>query len=98
MAVVHALIIKSKPSITDVSGFAAKIKAGYEKVDIVKSVRVGESINSVEQNKGYNFTLLLEFEDEATLKKYLEAPEAQAKKAQYLDPNVEEIIIIDFKY
>lgn len=107
MAVVHALIIKSKPSVTDAAKFAAGIKEGYEKVDIVKSVRVGSSINSEAENKGYNFTLLLEFEDEAvrnldflsctkyspcgiqTLKGYLASPELQAKKAEFLDPNVE---------
>ena len=66
MTVVHVIIAKSKPSAgPNVAGFVAGVKAAYEKVASVKSVRVGESINSAEQNKGFNFTLLLEFEDEA---------------------------------
>ncbi|KAF7967350.1 hypothetical protein HWV62_34653 [Athelia sp. TMB] len=74
------------------------VKARYEQVEIVKSVRVGESINSPEQHKGFDFTLVLEFEDEAALQKYLEHPETKAKKAELLDPYAEETIIVDFKY
>ena len=66
MTVVHIIIAKSSPSSgRNFAAFAARVKARYEQVDIVKSVRVGESINSSEQHKGYDFTLVLEFEDEA---------------------------------
>ncbi|KAF7964589.1 hypothetical protein HWV62_5379, partial [Athelia sp. TMB] len=90
MTVVHVIIARSKPSAgSNVAGFVAGVKAAYEKVASVKSVRVGESINSAEQNKGFNFALVLEFEDEAALKKYLEHPETQAKKAEHLDAKAE---------
>lgn len=66
MAIVHALIVKGKAeAIANPDLFASKVIAGFATVDIVKSVRAGYSINGAEQHKGYNFTLLLEFEDEA---------------------------------
>lgn len=66
MTIVHAVIVKAKvDAVANPDAFVLKVAEGFKTVEIVKSVRTGYSINSSEQNKGYNFSLLLEFEDEA---------------------------------
>lgn len=66
MPILHILLIKVKDEVTkDLPVFIEEAKNAYSKVESVKSVRVGESINAASENKGYNFSLLLEFEDEA---------------------------------
>jgi hypothetical protein len=75
MPVVHILLGKIKSDLKaglrtnevggkrgDFDQFLAKAHDHFKKSPQVKSVRVGKTINSVEETKGYDFLVVLEFD------------------------------------
>jgi hypothetical protein len=63
MPIVHSVLIKVKPDV-DSSGFVDLATSIISQSPTVSSFKVGHAINDPAKNKGFNFTIILEFEDE----------------------------------
>lgn len=64
MPIVHTVLVKVKPGV-DTANLVSIARSTLSSISSVKSYRVGEAYNDVNEYKGYNLTVIMEFEDEA---------------------------------
>lgn len=64
MPIVHTVLVKVKPGV-DKAIIVSAARSTLNSISSVKSHSVGEAYNDVNEHKGFNLIVIMEFEDEA---------------------------------
>jgi len=97
MPIVHSVLIKVKPDV-DSSGFVDLATSIISQSPTVSSFKIGHAINDPAKNKGFNFTIILEFEDEEGLERHVRGIKSSQTNGRLLYRNADDMIVNTFEY
>lgn len=96
MAVAHIILLKFKPEVTEAQAQNVLKKVAELKsvLSVVESVHLG--VNFSARSKGFTHGFTMIFKDRAALETYDKSPEHVHAVAEFIRPNVEDLLAFDY--
>ncbi len=91
----HIVLLKIKNE-TTIASIISELKSLSSKIAEIQDLSVGE--NFCDRNKGYQIGLRVTFNSESDLDKYQIHPEHQRVLNDFIKPNLEEVIAVDYHF